>query len=362
MKKSKLYFYTKHQFKGASSRYRSLQYFSYLEKEGYEIVHRFLFSDNYLNLKYNKNRFFYFHAFLCIVKRFINLISDARRNNVFIIEKELFPYLPFCIEKVLRMIGVKYIVDYDDAIWHNYDSHRSSFIRYALGDKLKKVIYHSNFFIGGNDYLCNYAKYSNAKCIAQIPTVLSKARYDEVFIDSVKESVFTIVWIGSPSTSRYISGINSALNEISKVFAVNIKLIGFDEALSKSLVFPHTVVKWDSKTEITEMASSHLGIMPLPDTPFEKGKCGFKLIQYMAVGLPVIASPVGVNNEIVNDHVNGFKCSTNDQWYEKIKFLILNENLRVEMGKVNRQVFVEKYSLESVAPRYLKVIADVTYA
>ncbi len=359
MSKKTVYIYTKHQGQGASSRYRSIQYFDFLQQQGVTVVHRYLFSDEYLKLKYSKSRKHLFVAAVCYLKRFLNLISDVRKGRVFVVEKELFPYLPIKFEYLIKAVGAKYILDYDDAIWHNYDSHRRGIIRLLLGNKLKNIIHSSDYFIGGNDYLCEYARRAGAGHVVRIPTVIPQKKYHAACLDMPKSESFTLVWIGSPSTSPYLVELNDALGRLTREFNINVRLIGFDEKLSDSLSFRHTVVPWNADTEVAELASAHLGIMPLPDRPFEKGKCGFKLIQYMAVGLPVLASPVGVNVQIVENGVNGFTCQDSQDWYTRIRQIYLDAPLRIEMGKNSRQSFISKYSLEAASVIYLQTLEQV---
>lgn len=354
-----IYIYTKHQHQGASSRYRSIQYFDFLRQQGYSVIHRYLFSDAYLGLKYARNRRYLLVAVGCYLRRLLDLLRDVRKGHVFIIEKELFPYLPLNLERLIQAVGVRYILDFDDAIWHNYDANRRKIIRLLLGNKLQKIVKTADAFIGGNDYLCDYARHAGAKQVVMIPTVIPQSKYHDDYVRLPKNDRLTLVWIGSPSTSRYLLELNDPLQKLSDEFDLNVKLIGFDEQLAGQLRFRHSVVRWQAETEVGEMATAHIGMMPLPDGPFEKGKCGFKLIQYMAVGLPVLASPVGVNVQIVQNGVNGFTCQTGEEWYSRIRQLLLDENLRRAMGERSRAIFVDKYSLESASLTYLATIEQV---
>lgn len=359
MNKKTVYIYTKHQRQGASSRYRSIQYFDFLRKQGINVVHRFLFSDKYLLLKYNRNRRYLLVAVMCYVRRLKDLFYDVRKGHVFVIEKELFPYVPLLIERWIQRLGVKYILDFDDAIWHNYDANRRKIVRIVLGNKLKKTIKSSNYFIGGNAYLCDYARRADCENIVTIPTVISQNRYSVDYLRLPKSDVFTLVWVGSPSTSPYLFQLNDTLKKLTETYTVDVRLIGFDQKKASQLAFPHTITPWDAETEVRELATAHVGLMPLPDLPFEKGKCGFKLIQYMAVALPVLASPVGVNVQIVQNGINGFTCQSSDDWYQRTVELMQSESLRVEMGHASRKIFVEKYSLESTSITYLATIKKV---
>ncbi len=120
------------------------------------------------------------------------------------------------------------------------------------------------------------------------------------------------------------------------------------------------LIEWSEANEVAEVQSFDIGIMPLQDQPFERGKCGYKLIQYMSCGLPVVASPVGVNAEIVREGFNGFLASNEDEWREALTMLITDGVLRDRMGRAGREIVVERYSLVSQAPRLVELFSSLT--
>jgi glycosyltransferase involved in cell wall biosynthesis len=167
-------------------------------------------------------------------------------------------------------------------------------------------------------------------------------------------SFFKITWVGSPSTSRHINIASKALKIYCNQGNVEFRAIG---ARQKDLYeIPGKYIPWNEKSETEELKSCEVGIMPLPNTPWEKGKCGFKLIQYMAAGLPVIASPVGANSAIVEHGVNGFLAHDTQEWIKYFKILHNDPDLRQRMGKAGREKVKKKYSLEIAAPKLISIL------
>jgi glycosyltransferase involved in cell wall biosynthesis len=186
-----------------------------------------------------------------------------------------------------------------------------------------------------------------------IPTVIDLANYPLKDSGSASK-VFTIGWIGSPSTARYLKAIAPALAELCKGGRARVCLVGSGPIDLKDV--PVEVIAWDEKTEVDEIRRFDVGIMPLPDEPWARGKCGFKLIQYMACGLPVVASPVGVNSEIVDDGVNGYLASTTDEWVSALEALMADAELRRQMGAAGRKRVEEKYCLAVTAPKFVELL------
>ncbi|WNP28407.1 glycosyltransferase family 4 protein [Moraxella sp. DOX410] len=141
-------------------------------------------------------------------------------------------------------------------------------------------------------------------------------------------------WIGSPSTVKYLETIKEPLQQLAKKIEYKLRVIGAEFNLPDVQV---EGLPWSEATEVENIANADIGIMPLLDSPWERGKCGYKLIQYMACSLPVIASPIGVNNEIVEDGINGYLANNALQWLEQLESLLLDANLRQQMGLKGRE-------------------------
>jgi glycosyltransferase involved in cell wall biosynthesis len=148
--------------------------------------------------------------------------------------------------------------------------------------------------------------------------------------------------------------LTNVFRKLQERYHVEIKIVGdINISLENVKIVPE---KWSYETEITQLQSFDIGIMPMTDDEWTKGKCGLKILQYMAVGLPCVCSPAGVNKEIVQDGVNGFLANSNEEWIEQLSLLIENPNLRKKLGIVGRKTVEERYSLKVNAPRLRQVI------
>ena len=342
---------------GASSRLRTLQYLPYLEAEGFDITVQSLFDDRYLDNLYARGR----RSPLAIAKLyFIRLIMlfNCYKYDLIWIEKELFPYLPAFTERLLHLLGKPYVVDYDDAVFHNYDLSRFWLIRKILGRKIDVVMRHANCVIVGNAYLEARAKLAGAPETRLIPTVVDLPRYTNT--NPLSKEGLTIGWIGSPSTQQYILELQEPLARICKKFDARLLLVGATRHIAAK--FPGTkveIVPWSEETEAKLIGQMDIGVMPLPDEPWEKGKCGYKLIQYMACTVPIVASPIGVNRQIVNDTGGGFLASSSEQWEEALTRLLQSSDLRNNMGRAGKIVIDNRYALVVQQP---KLKAALLYA
>lgn len=347
-------FLTKYARNGASSRYRSFQYFPYLEQQGIHCCVSSLFNESYLE-KYNQSQKKDLSNIIQGYLQRFKILFSAKKFDLVVIEKEIFPYFPSIVEQYLNYQNIPYVVDYDDAIFHRYDQHPNKYIRWLLSKKIASVMRYSSLVIAGNDYLANYAQQANSPRVQIIPTVIDLNRYP--LHQPIKNDIFTIGWIGSPSTTTYLQAIAPALTKVceqgKKVQVVLIGATKFD--------LPNVKIEnlaWSEDTEVSLLQQCDIGIMPLIDDPWARGKCGFKLIQYMACSLPVIASPVGVNNQIVEQGINGFLATTVEEWIEFLLILYGDFDLRAAMGKAGRKKVEQQYCLQVTAPQLAKCLQD----
>lgn len=335
---------------GASTRYRMLQFFPYLSSHGIELNYQPLFDDSYLVRVYSKKSRF-FNVFKCYIRR-LQLILSLPSANLIWIEKELFPWLPWFLEKqFLKLLRAPYIVDYDDAIFHQYDLHRSIFVRKILGQKCDSVMRGAAACIVGNRYLADRAITAGAKNVKIVPTVVSGERF---YPKSKDESdVVVIGWIGSLSTSGYLEKVRPVLAELAKTHKILLRVVGAQIDWEE---FEVECIPWSEDSEVEWIQSFDIGIMPLADSSWERGKCGFKIIQYMACGKPVVADAVGANIDIVEDGVTGLLCANNEQWYRGLMAYVENKIERKIAGKRGRELFLETFSLLTKAPEILSLI------
>ena len=335
---------------GASSRVRCLQYLPFIEQQNIQTDVSPLFSDEYVLALYSgRSRW---RLILSGYWTRIKTLFNARSYDLIWIEKELFPYLPAFVEQFLSVIGVVYIVDYDDAIFHNYDRHRNWFIRVFLGRKIDIVMRSSNLVIAGNNYLAERARSAGASWVEIIPTVVDFDRYK--YRAKKDTSKLVIGWIGTPSTQHYLQTLIPMFERLKAEFDVQFIAVGANQANFKSSIIK--AKPWTEETETSLIQQFDVGIMPLMDFPWERGKCGYKLIQYMACGLPVVASPVGVNKQIVESGLNGFLAQELHEWEQSLRQLLNDKILRRHMGDKGRECVKGKYSLQVQSIRLGKIM------
>ena len=312
----KILFLTRYSKIGPSSRYRCYQYFENFSK--HNIVYKVspFFSDSYLKRFSSGSNVDYVSLLFDYVKRFFVLIIIAPSFDIVYIEKECFPYLPGFAFEYLNLFSVKTIIDYDDATFHNYDSNKIFFFRTILKSKIGKIISKANIIITGSPYLTEYCKKFNTNVI-EIPTSIEVSKYDKVNIDFANPNqTFSIGWIGSKTTSKNLLLIKESLERFTRKYNAKLIVIGFDQDLLHELNSINMEFhQWNENDEIKLIKGFDLGIMPLIDDPFNHGKCGFKLIQYMACFKPTISSPMEANLKIGYDCGNLFALN-NDDWYD----------------------------------------------
>jgi len=354
MKIIKVLALTRYSRLGASSRLRTYQYLPYFKQNGIAIEVAPLFGDDYINDLYSGKG----KRPTVVLRAYFRRIKDLlrfRHFNLVWIEKELFPFLPAWGESLVNAFGIPYVVDYDDAIFHNYDLHPNKLVRFLLRNKINNIMKQAAVVVVGNSYLGERAYHAGAKRIELIPTVVDIKRYR--VIPKLDRSPFTIGWIGSPGTSKYIHLIKPALSDVCKNGNAKVLLVGAGSIMLNDV--PVEVKPWAEESEVEDIQTFDVGVMPLPDEPWERGKCGYKLIQYMACGKPVVASPVGVNQEIVDHGINGFLARDVAEWVAALKQLRDNASLKQEMGYAGRRKVEEQYCIQVTAPRLVDIMRSV---
>jgi glycosyltransferase involved in cell wall biosynthesis len=337
---------------GASSRLRFYQFRNYLEVHGLKVDIAPLFDDNYLTTLYADSGTDWPRVAKAYVKR-ISALWHTKKYDLVWLEYEALPWLPTWMEMVLGLSRVPYVVDYDDAIFHRYDLHHNRLIRFILGRKIDRIMEGSQLVIVGNQYLAERALSVGAKRVEILPTVVDATRYQPQY--NAQPGVVTIGWIGSPSTQSYLDIALGALTKLSEM-GKQIRLVVVGGNLKVQANLSIVNIQWSEAGEVGAIQSFDVGVMPLLDSPWERGKCGYKLIQYMACGKPVVASPVGVNREIVEHGINGFLAGDEEEWVSYLLRLIEDPLLRMEMGRKGRAKMVAEFSLELASPRLLALM------
>jgi glycosyltransferase involved in cell wall biosynthesis len=330
---------------GASSRLRFYQFLPALKAAGLDSSVSPLIDDGLLLRKYRTHRYGAVPLLVSYAQRVRALLS-GRRFDLLWIEKEALPWLPAWVEKAL-LGRTPYVLDFDDAIFHNYDRHHSAWVRSALGSRIDKLMAGAQVVIAGNGYLAKRAGEAGASRVQIMPTVVDLERY---LLKPVTSSCgrVRIVWIGSPSTARYLSMIAEPLADLARTHEFTLRVIG-DSRVHLSGVDVETV-EWSADSEAAMIRECDIGVMPLANTEWELGKCAYKLIQYMACGLPTVASPVGSNTEVTVDGRTGYLAYDASDWTARLSALMTSETLRRRLGAEGRARVEQSYSLQRIAP------------
>lgn len=340
---------------GASSRVRFYQYLPYLTSQGIHVTVANLFEDDYIKDLY-AGRKRHFSAIIGTYIRRLGCLLKSNRFDLLWVEYEILPWLPAWGERILAHLGIPYVVDYDDAVFHRYNMHSRLMVRTLLGGKIDAIIRRASLVIVGNDYLGNYACKAGAKRVEYIPSVIDLDRYPVP--PAPKNPIFTIGWIGSPVTAKYLHIVNPALAKVCKNGSARLVLVGSGQLELHGV--PTEIDPWSEGTEVAGIQSFDVGIMPMPDEAWARGKCGYKLIQYMACARPVIASSVGVARKIIEDSTNGFLATTTADWVRAFCLLSDNQRLREKMGKAGRIKVERQYSIQVTAPQMVSLLRSIS--
>lgn len=340
----KIVYFTKYARKGASSRLRSYQFQSFFEQKGHVVKYVPFFDDLYLQNFYSNKKNGELRILGYYINRFWQLFKVAKYDLV-VIEKELFPYFPAIFERLLVACKIKFIVDFDDAVFHNYDLHPNWCIKKILGKKIKVVMHLSELVVVGNKYLNSYALQARAKRTLLLPTVIELDRYPLRTFQ--KKEPIVIGWMGSPTSFKYFKVIHNVIRVLQAQHEIHWHVVGAADVEIPSDLKNVSFFDWSEDQEYEALAAFDIGIMPLDDTPWENGKCAYKLIQYMAAGLPVVASAVGMNCDVIRHEINGYIASNDAEWINYLGILISDAQLRENLGKQGRLLIEEQYNTVS---------------
>lgn len=336
-----------------NQRFRFEQYFDFLNTHGYacELAH-FIDADDDRVL-YQPGR--YARKLMILAKaariRFNNLLHKNDYAIIFICREAFMTGSTF-FEKQFRKSRARLIYDFDDAIWHLDISDANKRLHWLKNPaKTGTIIGLCDLVFAGNAYLENYARQFNDRVVI-VPTTIDTEEYKR--IPQPRTDTITIGWSGSITTIKHFEYALPFLRAIRQRFGqrVHIKVIG--DASYRNEELGITGIGWNKQDELAELSTFDIGIMPLPDDEWAKGKCGLKGLQYMALEIPTIMSPVGVNTEIIRDGENGFLATTPEEWTEKLSRLIEDPALRQRLGSQARRTVEERYSVRSQQQVYLR--------
>jgi glycosyltransferase involved in cell wall biosynthesis len=345
----------------AGTRFRITQYIPYLQAHGFDVTVDAFFSPSFFRFLYEKGQYVRKALrFSGLALRRLAAATRAGRYDVIFIYREAFPVGPPVIERYLASRGRAIVLDFDDAIFLP-DTSEANWFAASLKfvQKVPTLIRLSNRVIVGNETLAQYARAHNP-AVAMIPTAVDTTRF--VPRSTPRAAGPPIVgWIGSPTTTRYLSTLSGVLRTVAASHPFVLRVSGAAGPLPFDGVDVRTE-PWSLDREVELFNTCDVGVYPLTDDAWAQGKCGFKAIQFMACGVPVVASPVGVNRDIIQDGVNGFLAVTPDEWVQKIGRLLAEPELRERLALAGRRTIEERYSVRVQAPRIAETLREAARA
>lgn len=357
--KPRILYIVPHRFnRSPGQRFRCEHFIPILEQHGFECTYANLLNE-WDDLHFYSKTAFAQKIWILVKsfsKRLVHCIQ-ARNYDAIFIYREAFMIGTTLFERLLHVWGKPILYDFDDSIWLNDTSEGNK--RFAWLKNTKKtntIITMSHTVIVGNSYLAQYAMHFNPQVVV-IPTTIDTNYHIRTQAHTSTNSV-CIGWTGTETTLKHFTTIVPVLLKIKQTYGnrVCFKVIS-------NVPFHHAdldieFVHWNAASEIEDLQTIDIGIMPLPNDEWSKGKCGFKGLQYMSLEIPSILSPVGVNTEIISHGTNGFLAETEQEWEQCLTALIEDEELRKIFGKAGRKTIEDRFSIHSQKDRYLSIFRN----
>lgn len=337
-----------------SQRFRFEQYLDFLKEQGYEYDFSFLITEHDDKIFYTPgnlhNKLFIF--FKSAMRRFRDAMH-ANHYDIIFVQREAFMTGSLFFEKKFAKSKAKLIFDFDDAIWyHDVSEANKKFGWLKDPAKTGKIIALSDLIFAGNQYLADFALKFN-KNVLIVPTTIDTDEYKPFASVDHNNTKIVIGWSGSITTIRHFELALPFLKKLREKYGELLEFRVIGDGNYRNAELGIQGISWKKEDEIKELTSFDVGIMPIPDDDWSKGKCGLKGLQYMALEVATVMSPVGVNSDIIKDGVNGFLASKTDEWVEKISMLIDDSSLRRKLGIAARKTVIDQYSVNSQKQVYL---------
>ena len=333
-------------------RYRFEQVFDYLESKGISChlaniiseedekalyLSRSIFKKIVVGLKSYKRRFF--HLF------------GVKAYDLIVIYREALPTRSTYFEKYIAKKNIPILFDFDDAIWVKDVSSVNQKISWFKDEKkIEKLLPICDHITCGNNYLADFAKKFNSN-VSIIHSTVDTDLYKPIKTKNNQDAV-RIGWVGSHTTIKHFELITDVFLELKKKYKKKVKFVVIGDENYRNDKLKLKGKKWQNKEEVALFNSFDIGVMPLPNDEWTKGKCGMKGLLYMSVGIPAVMSNIGMNKEIINHGENGFLPVGHQQWVDVLSNLIENDKLRKEIGQNGRKTVIDRYSKKKVKKTY----------
>ena len=333
-------------------RYRFEKYFEYLKSKNIHCELSYWINKNNDKVLYSKG--YYFQKIILALKaysvRFLNIFK-LKNYDLIVVFREALPTRSIFFEKVISWSKVPFIYDFDDAIWIKDVSDVNRKISWFKNEKkIEKLLPICDHITCGNNYLADFAKKFNSN-VSIIHSTVDTDLYKPIKTKNNQDAV-RIGWVGSHTTIKHFELITDVFLELKKKYKKKVKFVVIGDENYRNDKLKLKGKKWQNKKEVALFNSFDIGVMPLPNDEWTKGKCGMKGLLYMSVGIPAVMSNIGMNKEIINHGENGFLPVGHQQWVDVLSNLIENDKLRKEIGQNGRKTVIDRYSKKKVKKTY----------
>jgi len=338
-------------------RYRLEQWAPFLREQGVEIRYEAFESPELHGIVYKPGQIGQKLKLVSqALRRRSALLSNVKDYDVIYIFREAALLGPPLFERWIHQQGVPIVFDFDDAIFVSYKSPSNGYLSYLkFAAKTKTNCRLAAHVMVGNPYLADYARQVNNN-VTIVPTTIDTEKYQPRQPRN-SSGPLVIGWTGSYSTVQHLDTLRGGLEKLAARESFRLRVIGTPSYQIEGVSVE--AMNWRAETELEDLSAIDIGVMPLPDDKWSKGKCGLKALQFMALGIPTVCSPVGVNTDIIQDNVNGLIAGSEDEWVEKLSLLLRSPELRQRLGQAGRRTVEQKYSAVAQAPRVFEVLQSV---
>ncbi|PYP86057.1 MAG: group 1 glycosyl transferase [Blastocatellia bacterium AA13] len=339
-----------------SQRFRIEQWEPFLRQRGVEIAYEPFECDELHELVYKPGRMLTKAKLIfAACARRLSALSRVHDFDAVYILREAALLGPPLIERMIARSKKPIIFDFDDAVFVPYVSPSNGYLsRLKFPSKTRTICKLASHVMAGNQFLADYALEVTDK-VTIIPTTIDTARFTPS--KAVEQKPIVIGWTGSHSTVQHLDTLRGALIRLAKQERFTLRVIGAPQFRIDGIDVD--LRPWRAQTEVEDLRGIGIGVMPVPDERWNRGKCGLKALQYMSLGVPAVCSPTGVNSQIIRDRENGLLASTEDEWVSRLVELIRSRDLRQRLGSAGRLTVEQSYSAASQAPRVFRILESV---
>jgi glycosyltransferase involved in cell wall biosynthesis len=340
-------------FQSASQRFRFEMYFQKLKDFGADFEYKSFWDEKTNNVLHQKGHYIrkISGLFLALFRRFFLLFAVKKYDFIYVHREATSIGPPIFEWAVVKLLKKKLIFDFDDSIWVSASSSNNWVAKMKWASKTQNICSYAWKVSVGNQFLADFAR-KFCQNVFIIPTIVD-TQNGHIGIKNQKDIPLIIGWTGTFTNFKYFNLVLEAVKKLEKKYSFDFLVIADKNPNLELRSFVFT--KWTKANEIIELKRIHIGLMPLYDDELANGKCGFKAIQYMALGIPAVVSPVAVNKQIVDHGINGYHCSTEEDWYMYLEKLILDEDLRRHFGVEARKKVVAHYSIEATQQDFISL-------